>query len=92
MLERTYFISLTFFFHGEIAVQLQQVTGKDCYYDGWTSYHARLIVQIPIAIVWNVCTVVHMYILYDILSPHYHYVFLGLLFVSVSGIHLGNYI
>ncbi|KAF0766228.1 Uncharacterized protein FWK35_00002325, partial [Aphis craccivora] len=82
-------VILTFFFHGEIAVQLQQVTGKDCYYDGWTSYHARLIVQIPIAIVWNVCTVVHMYILYDILSPLYHYVFLGLLFVSVSGIHLG---
>ncbi|XP_050061844.1 uncharacterized protein LOC114119632 isoform X3 [Aphis gossypii] len=82
-------VILTFFFHGAIAVQLQQVTGKDCYYDGWTSYHARLIVQIPIAIVWNVCTVVHMCILYDILSPHYHYVFLGLLFVSVSGIHLG---
>ncbi|XP_060838304.1 uncharacterized protein LOC132920156 [Rhopalosiphum padi] len=82
-------VILTFFFHGAIAVQLQQVTSKDCYYDGWTSYLACLIVQIPIAVVWSACTVVHMHILYDIINPYCHYIFLGLLLVSISGIHLG---
>ncbi|XP_025206646.1 uncharacterized protein LOC112602663 [Melanaphis sacchari] len=82
-------VILAFFFHGAIAVWLQQVAGKDCYYDGWTSYLARLIVQIPIAVVWNAFTVIHMILLYDIICPNYFYIFLGLLFISISGIHLG---
>ncbi|XP_029345544.1 uncharacterized protein LOC115034086 [Acyrthosiphon pisum] len=83
-------VILAFFFHGGIAVRLQQVTGENCYYDGRTSYLARLAVQVPIAIVWNAFMVVHVHFLYDIISPHLYYVFLGLLLVSVCGIHLGN--
>lgn len=85
-----YYISLAFFFHGAIAVRLQQITSKDCYYDGKTSYLARLAVQVPIAVVWNAFMVVHMHFLYDIISPDLYYVFLGLLLVSFCGIHLGN--
>lgn len=81
---------MTFFFHGAIAVRLQQFTGRGCYYDGRTSYLARLVVQAPIAIVWNAFMVVHVHYLYDIANPHLYYVFLGLLLVSVCGIHLGN--
>ncbi|CAI6368998.1 unnamed protein product [Macrosiphum euphorbiae] len=83
-------VILAFFFHGAIAVRLQQVAGEDCYYDGRTSYLARLAVQVPIAVVWNAFMVLHVHLLYDIISPHIYYVFLGLLLVSVCGIHLGN--
>lgn len=86
-----YCISLTFFFHGAIAVRLQQVTSRDCYYRGRTSYLARFAVQVPIAVVWNAFMVVHVHYLYDISHAHLYYVFLGLLLVSVCGIQLGNY-
>ncbi|KAL4148775.1 hypothetical protein QTP88_002934 [Uroleucon formosanum] len=80
-------VILAFFFHGAIAVRLQQITSKDCYYDGKTSYLARLAVQVPIAVVWNAFMVVHMHFLYDIISPDLYYVFLGLL-LDFGGPHV----